>query len=192
MKERMLTRRAFLTGAAGLGASLAAAALTGCAAREVPVTYVLPTSSAGGSAGGSAFQSQTLRAGGKTCTLWVTGCEVDEDRNMVIVSLNINNQLDYGIVFNARGDNTTGQGRMCLSARTDGSPAAVTVLNTTDGGLAGAADNFSGRSVEPGSSAQGRIYLRADAPEWSALTLTVRMNAGPLGGQAVFCLSRNS
>lgn len=192
MKERMLTRRAFLTGAAGLGASLAAAALTGCAAREVPVTYVLPTSSAGGSTGSSSFQSQTLQSGGKSCTLWVTGCEVDEERNMVIVSLNINNQLDYGIFFNARGDSTTGQGRLCLSARTDGAPAAVTVLNAADGGLAGAADNFSGRSVGPGCSAQGRIYLRADAPEWSALTLTVRMNAGPLGGQAVFCLNRNN
>lgn len=185
--NQKLTRRVFLRGAAASCAVLAAWALGGCA-RDIPVTYVLPDGER--TTGGGIFQTQTLRVDSRTCTLRVTDCSVDSQRNLIVVSLTVVNDLDFSLYFNNRGTPATQKGQLSLSAHTDGSPSAVTVLSCADGGLAGASDNLSGRTVEAGGSVQGKFYLRADNPNWAALTLAVQMNDGAGLKQAVFCLSR--
>lgn len=185
--NQKLTRRVFLQGAAACCAALAASALGGCA-REIPVAYVLPDGER--TSGGGVFQTQTLRVDGRTCTLRVTDCAVDNQRNMIAVSLTVVNNLEFALCFNNRGTAATEKGQLSLTARTDGVPSGVTVLSSMDGGLAASYDNLSGRSIDAGTSAQGKLYLRADNPEWGALTLAVQMNDGAGLKQAVFCLSR--
>ena len=186
MNQKM-TRRVFLRRTAACSVVLAAWALGGCS-RNIPVTYVLPDGER--AIGGGVFQTQTLRVDSRTCTLRVTDCSVDNQRNLIVVSLTVVNDLEFALCFNNLGTAATQKGQLSLSAHTDGSPSEVTVLSSADGGLAGATDNLSGRMVEAGSSAQGKFYLRADNPSWASLTLAVQMNDGAGLKQAVFCLSR--